>query len=122
MYLFFLCLLFQYYQHARTKALVKVYPDLAPELTEAAVKCLNYPRPISEPPSPSSSRHTTPATSVHGSDDEDEFDEEKEVSDFYVKFFSINLEYKIDLITKKIRLTTLLISLIKIRYFIYVLI
>lgn len=35
----------------------------------------NYPRPISEPPSPTSSRHS----SVHGSDDEDEVDEEKEV-------------------------------------------
>ncbi|XP_031785910.1 glycogen [starch] synthase isoform X1 [Nasonia vitripennis] len=70
-----------YYQHARIKALIKMYPELASEFTESSVKCLNYPRPISEPSSPSSSRHTTPAASVQGSDDEDEFDEEKELQE-----------------------------------------
>lgn len=40
----------------------------------------NYPRPVSAPPSPSSSRHTTPAPSVHGSDDEeDSVDEDQEL-------------------------------------------
>lgn len=39
-----------------------------------------YPRPYSEPPSPFSSRPTTPGTSVRGdSDDEDEVDSETEV-------------------------------------------
>ncbi|XP_031786137.1 glycogen [starch] synthase isoform X3 [Nasonia vitripennis] len=71
----------KYYQHARIKALIKMYPELASEFTESSVKCLNYPRPISEPSSPSSSRHTTPAASVQGSDDEDEFDEEKELQE-----------------------------------------
>lgn len=41
----------------------------------------NYPRPISAPPSPSSSRHTTPAPSVHGSDDEDSVDEDQELQE-----------------------------------------
>lgn len=70
----------QYYRQARIKALCTVYPDLETEFAIGNVGKLNYPRPISEPPSPSSSRHTTPAASVHGSDDEeDEVDEEKEV-------------------------------------------
>ncbi|PSN29113.1 Glycogen [starch] synthase [Blattella germanica] len=69
-----------YYRQARIKALQKVYPDLELD-DEGLVGKFNYPRPISEPPSPSSSRHTTPAHSRHGSDDEeDEVDEEKEVS------------------------------------------
>lgn len=70
----------QYYRQARIKALTTVYPELASEYAEGGVGRFNYPRPISEPPSPSSSRHTTPAASVHGSDDEDEVDEEKEVN------------------------------------------
>lgn len=57
-----------------------MYPELASEYAEGGIGRFNYPRPISEPPSPSSSRHTTPAASVHGSDDEDEVDDEKEVN------------------------------------------
>lgn len=53
---------------------------MASEYAEGGVGRFNYPRPISEPPSPLSSRHTTPAASIHGSDDEDEIDDEKEVS------------------------------------------
>lgn len=62
---------------------MNVYPELASEYAEGGVGRFSYPRPISEPPSPSSSRHTTPVASVHGSDDEDEdedeVDDEKEV-------------------------------------------
>lgn len=47
----------------------------------------NYPRPYSEPPSPSSSRPTTPGASVHGSDDED-IDDEREV---IIKFYFYNI-------------------------------
>lgn len=57
-----------------------MYPELTSEYAEGGIGRFNYPRPISEPPSPSSSRHTTPAASVHGSDDEDEVDDEKEVN------------------------------------------
>lgn len=46
-------------------------------ITEASRR-YNYPRPYSEPPSPSSSRPTTPGASLHGSDDEG-IDEEREV-------------------------------------------
>ena len=60
------------------RALQKVYSDLDLD-DDASVGRFNYPRPISEPSSPSSSRHTTPAASRHGSDDEDEVDDEKEV-------------------------------------------
>ncbi|XP_043514270.1 glycogen [starch] synthase [Frieseomelitta varia] len=70
-----------YYRQARIKALTTVYPELASEYAEGGVGRFNYPRPISEPPSPSSSRHTTPAASVHGSDEEDEVDEEKELEE-----------------------------------------
>lgn len=64
-----------YYRQARMKALQAVYPDIQED--EVNPKPLsrmyyNYPRPISEPPSPSTSRHTTPAPSLHGSDDDDD--------------------------------------------------
>lgn len=68
-----------YYRQARMKALHKVFPEYKEEM-EAGIGTLKYPRPISEPPSPSSSRITTPAASVHGSDDESEsVDSEGEV-------------------------------------------
>lgn len=70
-----------YYRQARIKALTTVYPELASEFAEGGVGRFSYPRPISEPPSPSSSRHTTPAASVHGSDEEDEVDDEKELEE-----------------------------------------
>ncbi|XP_047737934.1 glycogen [starch] synthase [Hyalella azteca] len=60
-----------YYRQARQEALVKVYPDLKlQEDLKGGASNINYPRPISEPPSPSSSRATTPAPSQHGSDEE----------------------------------------------------
>lgn len=79
-------LFLQYYRQARIKALTTVYPELASEFAEGGVGRFSYPRPISEPPSPSSSRHTTPAASVHGSDEEDEVDDEKEVFNFFLFF------------------------------------
>lgn len=73
----------QYYRQARQKALHIIYPDIS-ELDDDEPRAkggsLNYPRPFSEPPSPAASRHTTPTSSRHGSDDEDEVDDEKEVS------------------------------------------
>lgn len=60
-------------------ALHAVFPELKEEF-ENGIGSFKYPRPLSEPPSPSSSRVTTPAASVHGSDDEsDSVDEEAEV-------------------------------------------
>uniref|UniRef100_A0ABD2W1M5 Glycogen [starch] synthase n=1 Tax=Trichogramma kaykai TaxID=54128 RepID=A0ABD2W1M5_9HYME len=69
-----------YYQQARNKAMIQVFPELEMELSKGKVKHFKYPKPISEPSSPSSSRHTTPANSLHGSDDEQEIDEKKEVN------------------------------------------
>ncbi|CAB3379929.1 Hypothetical predicted protein [Cloeon dipterum] len=69
-----------YYRQARMRALKSVYPEMEEE-GEGMGGRFNYPRPISEPPSPSSSRMTTPAPSEHGSDDEDEVDEEKELQE-----------------------------------------
>uniref|UniRef100_A0A7R9CTV4 Glycogen [starch] synthase n=1 Tax=Timema cristinae TaxID=61476 RepID=A0A7R9CTV4_TIMCR len=68
-----------YYRQARMKALHTLYPEMASEDDDSSVRRFNFPRPISEPPSPSTSRPTTPGGSLHGSDDEDEVDEEKEV-------------------------------------------
>ncbi|KAJ8953719.1 hypothetical protein NQ314_007329 [Rhamnusium bicolor] len=68
-----------YYRQARMKALHRVFPDYKEDM-ESGIGTLRYPRPLSEPPSPSSSRVTTPAASVHGSDDEME-----DVSDFICK-------------------------------------
>lgn len=71
-----------YYRQSRISALCKVYPELANTLEMGDnVKNFNFPRPISAPPSPSSSRPTTPRGSIHGSDDEDEVDEEKELAE-----------------------------------------
>lgn len=73
-----------YYRQARIKALQTVYPDYVDE-SESYLKRasdFNYPRPVSAPPSPSSSRHTTPAPSLHGSDDEqDSVDSEEELEE-----------------------------------------
>lgn len=65
------------------RALYDVYPDLKrDEQSERGIGSIKYPRPISEPPSPTSSRLTTPATSIHGSDDEqDSVDEEGELEE-----------------------------------------
>jgi hypothetical protein len=59
------------------KALRAVYPDIDEgEVNPKPLsKFYSYPRPISEPPSPSSSRVTTPAPSQHGSDDERDDDQ-----------------------------------------------
>ena len=59
-------------------ALHAVYPELALE-DEAGVGRFSYPRPLSEPPSPTSSRATTPIPSDE-EDEDDEVDEEREVS------------------------------------------
>lgn len=65
------------------RALQSVYTDYVDEAGENFYRnsgnSFNYPRPVSAPPSPSSSRHTTPAPSVHGSDDEDSVDEDQEL-------------------------------------------
>ena len=61
------------------KALQTVYPELGDELFEPVVQRFSYPRPISEPPSPSSSRVTTPSHSQPPSDDEEDVDEQQEV-------------------------------------------
>lgn len=73
----------QYYLQARVKALQIVYPDYVDDGHQylQGRSSFNYPRPLSAPPSPSSSRHTTPAPSVHGSDDEDSVDDEKELQE-----------------------------------------
>lgn len=73
---------FQYYREARLNALRKVYPDYIDESSYPINEDnFNYPRPLSAPPSPSSSRHTTPHGSQHGSDDEDSVDEELELKE-----------------------------------------
>lgn len=67
------------------RALHKVFPEYKEEV-ENGIGTLKYPRPLSEPPSPSSSRLTTPAASVHGSDDDgddsDSVDSELEVFNY----------------------------------------
>ncbi|EFA05468.1 Glycogen [starch] synthase-like Protein [Tribolium castaneum] len=73
-----------YYRQARMKALHSVFPDYKEEM-DNGIATLKYPRPISEPPSPSSSRVTTPAASLHGSDDEsDSVDEERELEELKI--------------------------------------
>jgi len=52
-----------YYRKARVLALKKIYPeyeDNAPTMSESAFNRMTYPRPISEPPSPVSTRPSSP--------------------------------------------------------------
>ncbi len=62
-------------------ALHSIFPELdMEEESGSGVGRLSYPRPISEPPSPTSSRATTPIPSDQSDDENDEVDEEREVS------------------------------------------
>ena len=45
----------QYYRQARAEALKIVYPDYVDHMDQELGKRFNYPRPISEPPSPTHS-------------------------------------------------------------------
>jgi len=71
-----------YYRQARLRALKCVYPDVEVEEEPPKIR-YSYPRPISEPPSPASSRATTPAPSQHASDveDDDSHDSEQEAEE-----------------------------------------
>jgi len=64
-----------YYRQSRVKALKMVYPDMEDEVTGGSGK-MSYPRPISEPPSPQSSRATSPIPS-----DQDSADSEAELQE-----------------------------------------
>jgi len=79
------CVIFvQYYRHSRMKALHSVFPDVDADFEKNGRDTkgrMSYPRPLSEPPSPSSSRGTTPAPSDVESDDE--VDSEAEVTLFF---------------------------------------
>lgn len=70
-----------YYRQARQAALHKTHPEILDEEAMANKLKLNYPRPMSEPPSPLSSRASTPAPSEHGSDDEEPTDDEEQVDE-----------------------------------------
>lgn len=59
-----------YYRKSRQMALHKTHPELADDISTAGR--FKYPRPVSEPPSPTSSRASTPAPSEKGSDDDDD--------------------------------------------------
>lgn len=73
-----------YYRKARQIALHAVFPEFdLEEESGSAVGRLSYPRPISEPPSPTSSRATTPIPSDQ-SDEDDEIDEERELRELSV--------------------------------------
>jgi len=69
-----------YYRQARMKALKMVYPDYDEGEESGGSGRMSYPRPISEPPSPQSSRAVTPAPSEQGSSD-DEVDSEAELDE-----------------------------------------
>ncbi|CAO1415153.1 unnamed protein product [Diamesa serratosioi] len=77
-----------YYRQARIRALQTAYPDYVDDAAEnmySRTSNFNFPRPQSAPPSPTTSRHTTPAPSQHGSDDEDSVDEEQELQELAIK-------------------------------------
>merc|ERR1711962_1731808 len=63
-----------YYRQARMKALQATFPDVQEDEEQPAARRFNFPKPISEPPSPTSTRGPSPASSHHGSDDEDDED------------------------------------------------
>ncbi|XP_022660462.1 glycogen [starch] synthase-like [Varroa jacobsoni] len=65
-----------YYRKARQEAIHKTHPEFADHASSCKLQ-LKYPRPMSEPPSPSQSRTSTPAPSEPGSEDHSS-DEERE--------------------------------------------
>lgn len=71
-----------FYRQARAMALKSVYLDYVDNMVSELTKQFNYPKPLSEPPSPTHSRATTPAASAHESDDE--VDEEKELAELRI--------------------------------------
>lgn len=59
--------------------MARAYPDLAAKEEEILQsKKFMFPKPASEPPSPSMSRSSTPAPSEQGDDEEDDIDEDGE--------------------------------------------
>jgi len=68
-----------YYRQARMLALQRVFPDVSSEeAPPRGAGRINYPRPISEPPSPSSTRAPSPVSSL-GGEDEDDHDSDEEL-------------------------------------------
>ncbi|GIY71375.1 glycogen synthase [Caerostris darwini] len=67
-----------YYRQARQMALHKTHPEFLEDESVRNKMQMKYPRPMSEPPSPLSSRASTPAPSEHGSDEEDELSDGSE--------------------------------------------
>lgn len=67
-----------YYRKARQMALHETHPGIQ-EYIMAKQLQLKYPRPASEPPSPLSSRASTPAPSEHGSEDEQSDEEQNPI-------------------------------------------
>merc|ERR1719150_171885 len=63
-----------YYRQARMKALQATFPDVQEDEEQPRARRMDFPKPISEPPSPTSTRGPSPASSHHGSDDEDDED------------------------------------------------
>jgi len=82
-----------YYRQARMKALSAVFPDISSEeAPPSGAGRLNYPRPISEPPSPSSTRAHSPISSLNDDDDCDSHDSDEELEQLQVALE--NLERK----------------------------
>lgn len=85
-----------YYRQARLHALSKVYPEISyeEEMEMKGVGRFNYPRPISEPPSPKSSRGTSPVRSVtdFGSEDEASHDSEEELEELNLEMENMDIK------------------------------
>ncbi len=60
------------------KALQSAFPDIAEDEEQPLPRKINFPKPISEPSSPASTRATTPTSSHPGSDDDASHDSEEE--------------------------------------------
>jgi len=73
-----------YYRQARMLALQKVFSDVScDEAPPSGAGRLNYPRPISEPPSPTSTRAHSPISSLND-DDADSHDSDEELEQLQV--------------------------------------
>ena len=61
------------------KALQATFPDIQADEEQPVARRFNFPKPISEPPSPTSTRANSPISSPHESDaDDDSHDSEEE--------------------------------------------
>ena len=72
------CTLLYHDRQARMKALQATFPDVQEDEEQPLGRKFNYPKPISEPPSPTSTRANSPTNESQNASDDESHDSEEE--------------------------------------------